>query len=88
MIDLVGLIKSFREDRLKIIETFLANIKETASMVNCPSSDILLLKKELLDKRSMISARLDRQDPLHKDELPFYNVWLNVDDDSDLPNLD
>jgi predicted metal-dependent hydrolase len=76
-------IKEFRQMRLENIISMLDNIEEVAQQTSCKQEDILLLRRELLEKKSSVEWKLSSSAPLDEEEHDLLLMIDNGENDGD-----
>lgn len=78
-------IEEFRSLRLLNLNEMLANIESVALQTNCKQEDILLLRRELLDKKRIVEAKIKASSPLDDEEKDLIRMVEEgeYDDDND-----
>lgn len=61
-------VEEFRSFRLMNINTMLSDVGSVALQTDCKEEDILLLRRELLDKKRKLESKILAKSPLDEEE--------------------
>lgn len=67
-------ILEFRELRLMNVNLMLSNIGSVVEETNCKEEDVLLLRRELLERKAIIEQKICVESPLDKEELDLLRM--------------